>query len=365
MNKKVLNFINKIEGWKTAIKSLHWDSDSLSQHKLCDDIADSIADFQDKVSEVEQSITGKLAKNKLKGEVYKVTNLRKFVEDVLDETNVFYKSLEDEGDTYTGMRSDCESFLSDMQRNLYLVNFTMKEDLKRRLKDKLNESRPKNIAMHDDVDKFIGRRPKTIKARINQIYKIVKRYGIDSKRYHDEHWQAIDDYYKAISSLGCDVEMKPCASLNNVDSFESDGGYTDYDSSDNMPRSKQYYIKITFDDGMMIDGYIKCMACGTVADPFSAYDTCIVLWPKNSSRMLENKEMKLTESEFKQVIKESVLRVLKEYGEYAATRKKMGRAAKRGIENGDSSAYQNAMNSLNKRRSKKEDYADFQKGFES
>ena len=45
MNKKVLNFINKIEGWKTAIKSLHWDSDSLSQHELCDKIADSISDF--------------------------------------------------------------------------------------------------------------------------------------------------------------------------------------------------------------------------------------------------------------------------------------------------------------------------------
>ena len=132
MNKKVLSFVNKLEGWKTGIKELHWDADNMSQHELCDDIAERIADFQDQVSEVEQSITGKLAVGNLKPTSYKVTNLKKFVEDVLDETNTFYKSLESEGDTYTGMRSDCESFLSDMQRKLYLVNFTMKEDLKRR-----------------------------------------------------------------------------------------------------------------------------------------------------------------------------------------------------------------------------------------
>ena len=67
MKKVILDYINKMEGWKTAIKSLHWDADNLSQHKLCDDIADRIADFQDQVSEVEQSITGKLKINTLKG----------------------------------------------------------------------------------------------------------------------------------------------------------------------------------------------------------------------------------------------------------------------------------------------------------
>ena len=315
MNKKVLDFINKCEGWKTAIKSLHWDSNSLSQHELCDKIADNIADFQDKVSEVEQSISGKLSKNKLNPTSYKVSTLKKFVEDILDDTNTFYKSIGGDGDTYIGMRSDCESFLSDMQRDLYLVNFTMKEDLKRRLQSQINESRPKNINNSDNVDKFIGRRPKSIKSRINQIYRIVKKYGIDSRIYHDENWQAISDYYKVISSLGCEVQMKPCGNLNNKDSIESDGGYTDYDQTDNMPRSKQYYVNIIFDDGMNIDGYIKCMAAGTVSDPFSSYDTCMVLWPKQNNVLEDknmNKQMRLTEAELKQVVKEATMKILSE-----------------------------------------------------
>jgi hypothetical protein len=232
----------------------------------------------------------------------------------LDATNTFYKEVKDMGDTYVGMASDCESFLSDMQRKLYLVNFTMKEDFKREFREKLNESMPKNLANHDEVDKFVGRRPKTMKARINQIYRIVKRYGIDSKVYHDENWQAISDYYRAISSLGCEVEMKPCGHIENIDSMESDGGYCDY-AEDGMPRSKQYAVKIMFEDGMNIDGYIKCMAAGTMEDPFSSYDTCIVLWPK-SNRMLENKDMnkeiKLTEDELKQLVKEAATKVLSE-----------------------------------------------------
>jgi hypothetical protein len=350
MNKKVLSFVNKLEGYKTAIKQLHWDAKNMSQHELCDDIAESIAEFQDTVSEVEQSITGKLKINSLKPTEYKIKDLKSFVEDVLDATNSFYKEVKDMGDTYVGMASDCESFLSDMQRKLYLVNFTLKEELKERLRGKINESMPKNLANHDEVDKFMGRKPKSIKARINQVYRIVKKYGIDSKVYHDENWQAISDYYRAITSLGCEVDMKPCGHLENADSIESDGGYCDYDQYDGMPRSKQYAIKIMFEDGMNIDGYIKCMAAGTMADPFSAYDTCIVLWPK-SNRVLENREMR----------NESI----NEYGDKPETREKMGAVAKRGIMKGDVKPYQRAMSSLGKRGSSKDDYVDFQKGFEN
>lgn len=180
MNTKVLSFVKKLEGYKTAIKALHWDSDSLSQHELCDKIADTISEFQDTISEVEQSITGKLDKKELEGEKYNVTTLKKFVEDVLDAANTFYKSIEDEGDTYTGMRSDCESFLSDMQRNLYLVNFTMKEDLKRRLANRINEGyrREENIKTT-----FHGTKPSTEKGMFKRINDITKGGQLNTRTF--------------------------------------------------------------------------------------------------------------------------------------------------------------------------------------
>jgi len=314
MNKKILSFINKCEKWKVEIKNFHWSADNMSQHELCDDIASSISDFEDLVSEVEQSISGKIKLNALTPEEANETTLKAFVEDVISDSKDFLKELEGMGENYIGIKSECESFIGDMQRKLYLVNFTLKEELKNRLREKLTESMPKNLGRHDEVDKFMGRKPKSIQARINQIYRIVKKYGIDSRVYHDENWQAISDYYRAISSLGCEVEMKPCGHIENADSMESDGGYCDY-AEDGMPRSKQYAINIMFDDGMKISGYIKCMACGTVEDPFSRYDTCIVLWPKNN-RVIEdkeiNKQVKLTESELKQVIKEAAMQIINE-----------------------------------------------------
>lgn len=141
MKKYILDFICELEGFKTGIKSLHWDANSLSQHQLCDDIATTISDYQDKVSEVEQSISGKLPLNNLKGTPYKATTLKKFVEDVISSTNSFYSKLKKEGDKYIGMRSDTEAVLSDLQRQLYLVDFTVKEGLKQRLRDRINENR--------------------------------------------------------------------------------------------------------------------------------------------------------------------------------------------------------------------------------
>jgi DNA-binding ferritin-like protein len=141
MKKYILTYICDVEGWKTAIKQLHWDANSLSQHQLCDDIATIISDYQDKVAEVEQSISGKLPVNNLKGTPYKITNLKKFVEDVIKGTKEFYKKLQKEGDEYIGMRSDTEAVLSDLQRQLYLVDFTIKESLKQRLRNKINEGR--------------------------------------------------------------------------------------------------------------------------------------------------------------------------------------------------------------------------------
>jgi hypothetical protein len=89
--------------------------------------------------------------------------------------------------------------------------------------------------------------------------------------------------------------MRPCGDssrLNDWDDITSDGGYCDY-AEDGMPRSKQYAVKIMYDDGMNIGGYIKFMAAGTMEDPFSRYDTCMILWPKNNRELaMENIRMK-------------------------------------------------------------------------
>lgn len=137
--------------------------------------------------------------------------------------------------------------------------------------DDMFEAHYRNVG--EDIESFTGRRPKTIKARINQIYKMTHKYGLSSRKYYDDHWQALRDYDTVISSLGCDFTY-----------WCENGGYTDYSKFTGMNMSKVYNIEISYDDGMVISGYIKMMAAGSMEDPFDAYDTCMVLWPKSSVR---------------------------------------------------------------------------------
>ena len=156
MDKKILNFVGKLEGYKTAIKELHWRaSNGLSQHKQCDEIADEIADFQDTVSEIEQGIHGNIGKNQLKAVHYEIKTIVQFLKDVMSETTKFYKTLS--GDDYIGMRSEVETFLGEMQKQLYLINFTIKEDKERREKTikEMKEAKQKFVVIESKDGKRV------------------------------------------------------------------------------------------------------------------------------------------------------------------------------------------------------------------
>jgi hypothetical protein len=80
-------------------------------------------------------------------------------------------------------------------------------------------------------------------------------------------------------------------------------------------------------------------------------------------------QIKLTESELFNVIRESVKSLVMEYGTDTGkkgdeNRKKMAKVAKRRLKKGDASGYQDAVNSITKGGGSKETLADFHKKFE-
>lgn len=128
MEEIVLKYLGFIEAIKTALLQLHWDADSLSQHKLCDDITDHVKSFQDAVSEIYQGINSNFKLGELKKNVddYQVKSLDGTITDVLSKTKEFYDKLD--GVDYVGIKSECETFIGQMQRDLYLVKFTLKNN---------------------------------------------------------------------------------------------------------------------------------------------------------------------------------------------------------------------------------------------
>ena len=138
MKTNILNYINKLQGYKTAIKNLHWSSKHMSEHKLLDEIADSVANNQDEIAEMCQGLYGKIKINELKPKRYKITNSKKMLFDLLRDTKSFNSSIK--GRELTGVRSVVEAFIGEINKFVYLMDMCIKEDIKRNLTSTINET---------------------------------------------------------------------------------------------------------------------------------------------------------------------------------------------------------------------------------
>lgn len=135
-----MKYINQLEGFKTAIKNQHWSSKNMSMHKLFDDIADSVSDIQDTVSEECQGIHGRIEQNELSPISYTIEGEQKFLDDMLSASKEFYNSIQ-EGDEYIGVRSEMETFIGEISKFKYLMDLCLKESFKRNFKKQIEESK--------------------------------------------------------------------------------------------------------------------------------------------------------------------------------------------------------------------------------
>ena len=136
MNQNILTYLNQIEGYKTAIKSLHWDAKNMSEHKLWDDIADSVAEIQDNVSEMAQGIDKQIPLNTLAPTHYHVSSKEQILKDILADTKTLHKAL-GESEEYIGIRSELESFIGEINKYNYLLKIAIKEN---KIKQVVNET---------------------------------------------------------------------------------------------------------------------------------------------------------------------------------------------------------------------------------
>lgn len=200
MQEKILNFVNKLESYKTAIKNLHWSSSNMNEHKLFDDIASSVSDIQDEISEIEQGLHGQIEKNKLKPSAYTISSSKEFLKDLLNSTNEFYKTIG--GEEYIGMRSSVENFLGEINKFQYLLNLCLKEDLKRKITNKINEQDMK----------------KQIKITENDLHNLIKesvtkilKEGMSSDYDVYEQWEEL------VQNLGAEAVLEEIYQMASTD----------------------------------------------------------------------------------------------------------------------------------------------------
>ena len=130
-------YINKLQGFRTAVKNLHWDAKTMSEHELMDNLDSLLGEHQDEVAEIAQGIYNeKIKKNELKPRAYKIKDSEKFLKDILQCTERFYKAL-GSNKRYIGLRSILEDFIGQINKQNYLLKMCLSEGVNRIIREGL------------------------------------------------------------------------------------------------------------------------------------------------------------------------------------------------------------------------------------
>ena len=120
--KPFLDFICKLEGWKTKCKNLHWAAPKKNVHVYLDEFLEVISDYQDTVAEgIMGVLSVHLGPSDVKGDPGNAQNAQQFVNEVKAGTLSFYKQIP-ESPLYAGLKSECETFIQNVNKYDYLFS---------------------------------------------------------------------------------------------------------------------------------------------------------------------------------------------------------------------------------------------------
>ena len=120
--KPFLDFICKLEGWKTKCKNLHWAAPKKNVHVYLDEFLEVISDYQDTVAEgIMGVLSVHLGPSDVKGDPGNAQNAQQFVDEVKAGTLSFYKQIP-ENPLYAGLKSECETFIQNVNKYGYLFS---------------------------------------------------------------------------------------------------------------------------------------------------------------------------------------------------------------------------------------------------
>ena len=114
-----ISFLNRLEGWKTKCKNLHWAAPKKNIHVYLDEFLSILSGYQDSLAEGYMGILGKMQPNVIKGIPSDTLNAIDFINEVRGATVVFYDKIPQET-VYKGIASECETFIQNINKYRYL-----------------------------------------------------------------------------------------------------------------------------------------------------------------------------------------------------------------------------------------------------
>ena len=104
----IINFINRLEGYQTRWKELHWSAPSISYHKLCDEIRGILSDYEDSVAEDAQGMYDRIKVGEINPVLPKSTTAIGLLSEI--RADIANMKLEWGSPMYTGLINETDDF---------------------------------------------------------------------------------------------------------------------------------------------------------------------------------------------------------------------------------------------------------------
>lgn len=173
MQKSILVYLSKLEGFKTAIKNCHWASKSMNAHEFMDSLEDIVSDHQDLVAEVCQgAYNTKIKTNEFKPKPYRISTFTKLVSDILKTAEKFYDTIQG-NKRFIGLRSVMEDFMAKMNQQVYLNAMCTESTM--RIKNMITED--KNLVSNNilrlNENQFANLITESVTKILNEMFDLV------------------------------------------------------------------------------------------------------------------------------------------------------------------------------------------------
>lgn len=122
MDQEILNFINRLEGYRSIMKFLHWAAPRRSRHEVLDDAFSDLGDFEDEFAEDAQAIYGQVSPddcNPIPAKSKDDIGLMKEIRADLANMKLYLDKP-----MYTGLVNEVEDYFHKVNKTIYLLNLS-------------------------------------------------------------------------------------------------------------------------------------------------------------------------------------------------------------------------------------------------
>lgn len=124
-NEFLMNLENRLQGCGTRLKELHWNTPSLSIHKLIDEFTSDFREFEDNLMENSQAIFGFIEIGSLNPVLPEAKTFLELLEDIRGMLVNIKKEAKDSM-MWSGIINIVDDFFSTVNKYIYLIKITNK-----------------------------------------------------------------------------------------------------------------------------------------------------------------------------------------------------------------------------------------------